>query len=103
MSGWVNLMKLFVITRKDLSPSQMAVQAGHTIAEYLLHSHFSRWKNQTLIYLGVKNLRQLEHLKYKFERDGIEYTEFREPDFNNELTALATDIESKHTERLNLL
>ena len=103
MNGWVNLMKLFVIVRKDLNPSQMAVQAGHAVAEYLLHSHFSRWKNKTLIYLGVKDLRKLEHLKYKFERDSIEYSEFREPDLDNELRALATDVESKHVERLNLL
>ena len=96
-------MKLFIIVHKDLTPSQMAVQAGHAVAEYLLHSHFSRWKNETLIYLGVKDLRKLHQLKYKFERDGITYTEFREPDLNNELTAIATDVESKHTERLNLL
>jgi len=30
-------MKLFVLVRKDLSPSQTAVQAGHVVAEYLIN------------------------------------------------------------------
>ena len=97
-------MKLFVIVRKDLTPSQRAVQAGHALAEYLLHGSFlRRWKNETLIYLGVKGLKQLENLKRKFKYDGIEYTEFREPDLNNETTAIATDIDNRYVERLNLL
>jgi len=28
--------KLYVIVRKDLSPQQQAVQAGHSVAEFLL-------------------------------------------------------------------
>jgi hypothetical protein len=89
--------------RKDLSPSQRAVQAGHAVAEFLLHGPFSRWNNGTLVYLGVKGLYQLENLKRKFENDGIGYIEFREPDLNNEVTAITTDINNKYVEKLNLL
>lgn len=96
-------MKLFVIVRKDLSTSQTAVQAGHALAAYLLHSRFIRWQNETLIYLGVKNLFHLEKLKLKFQRDNIPYTEFREPDLNNETTAISTDVSNKYVEKLNLL
>lgn len=97
------MKKLFVIVRKDLTTSQMAVQAGHAVAEYLLHSHFSRWSNEILIYLGVKNLIQLEKLKYKLDVEDIKYIEFREPDLNNEVTAIASDINCKYFERLNLI
>jgi len=97
------MKKLYVIVRKDLSIPQMAVQAGHALAAYLLHSHFSRWQNETLIYLGVKNLSQLEKLKYKLDMEDINYIEFHEPDLNNEVTAIASDINCKHFERLNLI
>jgi len=96
-------MKMFIIVRKDLSQSQRAVQAGHALAEFLLHSPFSRWQNGTLIYLGVKGLRQLENLKRKMELYEIPYTEFREPDIGNEVTAIASDQNCKLFERLNLL
>lgn len=96
-------MKLFVITHKDLTPSQQAVQAGHVVAEYLLDSKCSRWRNQTLIYLGVKNLYELEKIVSKFESNDVPFYVFREPDRNNEITAIATDQENKIVKKLNLL
>ncbi len=96
-------MKLYVIVRKDLTHSQRAVQAGHALAEYLLHSPNFRWKNETLIYLGVKGLKQLENLKRKLELQGIIHVEFREPDLNDEVTAIASDQECRIFERMNLL
>lgn len=87
-----------------MTPSQRAVQAGHALAAYLLHSSFlRRWQNETLIYLGVKGLKQLETLKRNFKRNGIDFTEFHEPDLNGEITAIATDINNRFVERLNLL
>jgi len=97
------MKKLFIIVRKDLTNSQMAVQAGHAVAAYLLHSHFFRWKNETLIYLGVKNLNQMERLKYRLDEEEIPYIEFREPDLNNEVTAIASDTNCKLFEKLNLI
>jgi hypothetical protein len=43
-----------------MSPSQVAVQAGHTVAEYLLNDPHTEWSNGTLIYLGVKDEYQLK-------------------------------------------
>jgi hypothetical protein len=97
------MKKLFVVVRKDLTPSQQAVQAGHALAEYMLHSLNLRWKNETLIYLGVKDLYQLEKLMYKLSKYGVNYYEFKEPDLNNETTAISTDQECVLFNKLNLL
>jgi hypothetical protein len=92
------------VVRKDLTTSQQAVQAGHAVAEYMLHGlSFRRWNNETLIYLGVKGLIQLENLKMKLQENNIPFVEFREPDLNNETTAIASDEECKIFERMNLL
>lgn len=96
-------MKLYVIVRKDLSVSQRAVQAGHVVAQFLLYGPFSRWNNGTLIYLGIKNLRNLEKLMYQLKDNNIIYTEFHEPDLNNEITAIATDQYFEGFERMRLL
>ena len=97
-------MKLFVIVRKDLTTSQQAVQAGHAVAAFLLDGHFfRRWENETLIYLGVKGLTQLENIKRKFQFNDIPFIEFHEPDLNDETTAIATNVDNRIVERLNLL
>lgn len=96
-------MKLYVIVRKDLSPSQRAVQAGHAVAEFLLRGPFSRWSNGTLVYLGVKGLNQLENLKYKLQSLDIPFTEFREPDVGDQVTAIATDQNCELFNKLRLL
>ena len=97
------MKKLFVLVRKDLSTSQQAVQAGHVVAEFLLHGYDSNWNNGTLIYLGVKGLYQLENWMFKLKELNIPFTIFKEPDIGNEPTAIATDVNNKIFKRLNLL
>ncbi len=89
--------------RKDLTDSQRAVQAGHAVAEYLVHSPLSVWRNETLIYLGAKGLKDLKNLTRKLDFNDVNYTEWREPDLNNEITAIASDIDSPIFKKLNLL
>ena len=96
-------MKLYVIVRKDLSVSQRAVQAGHVVAQFCLYGPFSRWTNGTLIYLGIKNLEELEKLMNQLRNNNNKYTEFREPDIGNEVTAIATDQHYELFERMRLL
>ncbi len=97
------MKKLYAIVRKDLTQSQMTVQTGHAIAEFLLRGHFSNWNNGTLVCLGVKGLPQLKNLMYKLERMEIPFVSFIEPDLNNEPTAIATDQNCELFRRLNLL
>jgi len=89
--------------RKDLTPSQRAVQAGHAIAEYLVHSPLSTWRNETLIYLGVKSLRQLENVMKKLDFYGVKYIIWKEPDLDNEITAISSDEENPIFKKLKLL
>lgn len=97
------MKKLYVIVRKDLTPSQRAVQAGHALAEYLLNSPQNNWKNETLIYLGVRDLFQLYKVIRRLDYQDVKYVKWREPDLNNEITAIASDNKNKIFDKLNLL
>lgn len=95
-------MKLYVLIRKDIDHSYRAVQGGHAVAEFLLKGSIS-WKNTTLIYLGVKGERQLKTWIDKLSRKNIECIPWREPDMNNEITAIATVGPSELFKHVNLL
>lgn len=96
-------MKLYIVTHKELSTSQQAVQAGHALAEFLLRGPKTFWSNGTLVYLGVDNRKQLELLQRKLDMEDIPYVKFVEPDMNNEVTAIATDVFCKPLKKLRLL
>lgn len=94
--------RLYVLTRKDLPGSQPAVQAGHAVAEWLLRDPVS-WKNEYLIYLGVKNEQELQRWGKRLARKNIKWVGFREPDLDHELTAIATVCNKNVLSRLTLL
>jgi len=75
------------------------VQGGHAVAQYLLENPDSEWKNNYLIYLKDK----LERLVVKLQILGIRYTEFREPDLDNKLTAIAVLGNKKVFQKLKLM
>jgi hypothetical protein len=78
------------------------VQAGHAIAEFLLHRQ-TKWDNGTLIILGVDDKQELEKLTYRLDMKSIDWVGFNEPDINNELTAIATICNDGIFNRLKLL
>jgi hypothetical protein len=83
------MKKLYVLVRKDLSKSQQAIQGGHAVAEYLLRGRSSSWDNGTLIYLAMHDEEDLRSWGEIFDIMGAWCVPFREPDRNNELTAIA--------------
>jgi len=94
-----------VLIRKDISRAQQAVQAGHAVAEWLLHVHKnqSEWDNGTLVYLGVRDEDELAYWGEKLDRKNIRWTGFREPDIGNQLTAIACLSDGKVFSNLKLL
>jgi hypothetical protein len=77
--------------RRDLPAAQIAVQAAHAAVEaarsFLLadqpHPHF--------VLCRVASERELLAVADRLERAGIRFSLFREPDRDNEATALATE------------
>ena len=85
----MNKPRMYGIVRNDLTMPQRAVQAGHAVAEYLLKETQHEWTNGILIYLGVKNEQELLEWTDEIKAEGIPLRLFREPDRDNEATAVA--------------
>lgn len=93
-------MKLFAVSSSKLSKSQQWVQATHAVAQYLLDHPGTPWRNQTLVMLKTSNVYQLS--KY-LESQGVVFSTFLEPHYNNKLTALAAVDIDMYVESLGLI
>ena len=90
-----NTEKLRVITRRDLPLAIQAVQATHAAIDFQ-HEHpaeSSHWQRHSnyLAILTTEDEKSLIDLIVKASLRGIKYTVFREPDINNEITAVALE------------
>ena len=87
--------KLIVVTRRDLTPSYQSTQSLHAIAEFCLeHSDIANsWRknSQYLTYLSVKDESELLFLIEKAHSRRIVISLFREPDIDNQITAIAME------------
>ena len=98
---------MYVLVRKDLSPSQIAVQAIHAAIE-LARSHLSPDEEHPhLVLCGVKSELQLFNALQRLQKAGIPHKPFFEADRDDELTAVAAGPVSgedrQHFRRYNLL
>ncbi len=91
-----------MLVRGDLPPPAQAVQAGHALAQYML-DHPNIWKNEYLIYLKVKDERDLKMWMWKLDMSHIPYSTFYEPDLENSLTAISSISDGKIFKKLKLL
>jgi len=99
-------MKMYVLVRRDLTTSQQAVQAGHALAKYMWETPIGitgQWANGTLVYLGVENEKHLKKWRDKLEHSEMYFHEWREPDMDNQLTAVAAYGNGRVLKRLDLL
>lgn len=89
---------MLVNNRLDLA--YQGVQGGHAVAQWLLEHPGQTWNNQTLVYLGCPDLpRWLD----KLDLHDLRFSAFREPDLDNELTAVAVESDGKLFKNLRLM
>lgn len=93
--GQIPTEKLRVITRRDLKLPYQAVQSGHAGIQFQYeHPEIAKnWYNNSnyLIFLSVENEDELKQLIDKAKQKNIKISIFREPDLNNEITAIAIE------------
>lgn len=73
--------------RNDLSPPQKAVQACHATFELAKKGY----GHPSLILVVVRNENKLKEVMNKLQNEKIKFEYFREPDLNNEITAISTE------------
>lgn len=89
-----------MIVRQDLSRSQQAVQAIHAAVEATRRGLIpSGIEHPSLVLCGEPNEDILGQLSDQLKQLGIRHIPFREPDRNDELTALATEPLTKAQRR----
>ena len=82
-----NNRRLYVLIDKSLEPIYGCVQGGHAVAKWLLDHPTQEWNNSYLIYLKCN----LYSLRRRLIKIGKDFSEFREPDLNNKITAIACE------------
>lgn len=87
--------RLYVVVSNKLEPVYACVQGAHAVAQYLIEHLYEgdSWKNKTLVFLYTDRINIFNNM---LNNENIKHSCFREPDLNNELTAIAVykeDIE----------
>ena len=89
----INNQKLRVVTRRDLSIGYQATQSTHAAIDFQheFPVEASEWQKNSnyLAVLTVEDESQLIKLITKAILLGIKHTVFREPDIDNQITAVA--------------
>lgn len=82
-------IRSYIIVRKDLTPSQQAVQAAHAAQEVGFRSDLPE-SPVHLVLLGVKDAQEFSQIIRKLSKAKIQFELFYEPDDDMGHTALCT-------------
>ena len=93
------MKRMYVLCRKDLGPVYAAVQGAHAVAQHCLENP-ETWKNEYLIFLEVKDERELWEWS---DNCSTPFVQFFEPDLGGELTAIALVSDGQQFKNLNNL
>ena len=86
----LNKKYLYVITRKDLTPSQIAVQSIH--AAFEMGRNFCLKENHpSVVLIKAANEDELYKVKHFLSNSGLNFKTFIEPYYNNSLTSIAVE------------
>lgn len=104
-----NTQKLYIVTRRDLTPGMQAAQSVHAAFEFarthpLITEHWMENSNNICV-LAVENEIELIGLLGATKMLNLDSVAFYEPDVGNELTAIAIepcDISQRLVSRLDL-
>lgn len=88
---WFDHKFIYAIVRNNISNAQRAVQLGHAILESSRSFLKPNDTHPSLIYCIVKSEQKLFKVSRELFDNGVRFKTFREPDLNNELTAIATE------------
>lgn len=99
-----------MVTRKDLTEGQRAVQSAHAAINFTFE-HPDRagpwWKDSNyLVLLEVENEDKLKDLIYKLNELNLRHAIFKEPDLDNKITAVAiepSELTQKIVKKIPLL
>lgn len=85
---------MVVVTRRDLLPGYQLVQSCHAVADYVHQNPYqaSSWAklSNSIITLSVANEKELRDVMDKLsQKYDTEATVFREPDIDNQITAIS--------------
>jgi peptidyl-tRNA hydrolase len=87
--------KVLLVSRADLSKAQQGVQAMHALTEFIFEHHdiAREWKQEsnTLAWLTVSDEKALYQLLTIANERGIRSSGFKEPDIDDQLTAICLE------------
>ena len=87
----MNTPKLYVLVRDEFRAAYCAAQAIHAVALFFKDQQksFEAWNNSTVVVLGVRYPRGLSEWRDRLFAEGIPHSVWREPDQNDQITAIA--------------
>jgi len=91
MKAMENKTRLYVLIDKSLAPIYGCVQGGHAVAQWLLEHPDQEWNNSYLIYLKCN----IYSMRKRLVKLGKDFSEFKEPDLDNKLTAIACENDGR--------
>lgn len=94
--------KLFVVTRRDISPGYQGVQSQHALRQFTADhpERDAEWfkASNYLAWLSVEDEVELMRLVAAAKDHGLKWSAFREPDVGGQITAIAIEPHPKTIE-----